>query len=350
MEKKILDKIEEFNRQKYEYKKKFLFYGWPAFFIMLTYFIVMAYVFIEYEEELAVYVYPLFYIFFIGLIIFMAISDDKNLSKNKMLEEKIIKKNNQLLNKTFSEKELLKICDEEVTKIKEIINDKISNYEYTISVVQRKKSIKINIYIGNFNIYHLIDEKLKKTLGVIKKDLNEKVVDNLIKKEFINSTKKSEKKLSEILEKVSIKYNFPYGKYKGNETSKFYRDLYGVIKKYKNSKNIIEKIDEKAIYIFSTEQFSNYEFIDDIEKDIFININFNIIKEETKNWIQSINSYNEEIINRKQLINSRNTHEYENHCWNCHAHIDSKVNSRCFQCGWYICDECGACSVKNHQH
>ena len=98
MEKKLLDKIEEFNKKKYECKKKFLFFGWPAFFIMLTYIIIMTYVFIEYEEKLdnALYVYPLFCIFFIGLIIFMAISDDKNSSKNKMSEAEIIKKNNQL--------------------------------------------------------------------------------------------------------------------------------------------------------------------------------------------------------------------------------------------------------------
>ena len=338
--------------KKLKYKTKNLFFGGKAFLIMLTYIIVMAYVFIEYEEELtnALYVYPLLFIFFIALIMFMTISDDKNSEKNKKSEEKITRENNKLLNKIFSDTDLLKICENEVNEIKKIINDKISNNEYVISVNQQQKNIKINIFINDTDIYSMIDKKLNNTIGFIKEDLNEEFIDKLIKKEIIKHSKKIGKTLDEIIKNVKVNYKFPYGNYKGNETSKFYRDLYSVIKKYKNSNSNIENFDYDEIYDFSSEQFSNYEFVDDIEKDIFININFNIIKEEIKNWIHSINANNEEIIKKKQLINSRNTHEYENHCWNCHAHIDSKVNSRCFECGWYICDECGACSVINHNH
>ena len=34
---------------------------------------------------------------------------------------------------------------------------------------------------------------------------------------------------------------------------------------------------------------------------------------------------------------------YQNHCWRCNASIDSRKNKRCSQCGWYICNNCGAC-------
>ncbi len=36
-------------------------------------------------------------------------------------------------------------------------------------------------------------------------------------------------------------------------------------------------------------------------------------------------------------------YEYNNVCWRCHASISSKNNSRCSRCGWYICNNCGAC-------
>ncbi len=352
MEKKLLEKIEEFNRKKIKHRKKSLFFPGKAFLIMLTYFIIMVHIFIKYEKELsnALYVYLLLIIGFVAIIMFMAISDDKNESKNNKTEANIKKENDKLLDKIFSENELLKICNEEVNEIKKIINDKISNYEYKISVSQVKNNIKINININDVYIYRAINDKLKETIGITKEDLNEIFIDKLIKKEIIKHSKKFGKTLDEIIKNVKVNYKFPYGNYKGNETNKFYRDLYGVIKKYKNNNSNIENFDYDEIYGFSSEQFSNYEFVDDIEKDIFININFNIIKEETKKWIHSINANNEEIIKKKQFINSRNTHEYENHCWNCHAHIDSKVNSRCFECGWYICDECGACSVINHNH
>ena len=35
---------------------------------------------------------------------------------------------------------------------------------------------------------------------------------------------------------------------------------------------------------------------------------------------------------------------YENHCWNCQTHIDSRTDKLCPKCGkWYICSKCGAC-------
>lgn len=34
---------------------------------------------------------------------------------------------------------------------------------------------------------------------------------------------------------------------------------------------------------------------------------------------------------------------YEAHCWSCGAYINSNFCDRCEECGWYICDECGAC-------
>ena len=34
---------------------------------------------------------------------------------------------------------------------------------------------------------------------------------------------------------------------------------------------------------------------------------------------------------------------YRNHCWRCSSTIDSAYCSRCRYCGWYICDNCGAC-------
>ena len=32
------------------------------------------------------------------------------------------------------------------------------------------------------------------------------------------------------------------------------------------------------------------------------------------------------------------------HCWNCRASINNQKDSRCENCGWNICSECGACS------
>lgn len=34
---------------------------------------------------------------------------------------------------------------------------------------------------------------------------------------------------------------------------------------------------------------------------------------------------------------------YENHCWRCKAYISSAQNKKCSKCGWYICNNCGAC-------
>ena len=34
---------------------------------------------------------------------------------------------------------------------------------------------------------------------------------------------------------------------------------------------------------------------------------------------------------------------YQNHCWRCGSSINSNVNRRCGKCGWYICNNCGAC-------
>lgn len=36
-------------------------------------------------------------------------------------------------------------------------------------------------------------------------------------------------------------------------------------------------------------------------------------------------------------------YEYQNHCWRCGSSIDSRYNSRCSLCKWYICNKCGAC-------
>lgn len=35
---------------------------------------------------------------------------------------------------------------------------------------------------------------------------------------------------------------------------------------------------------------------------------------------------------------------YENHCWQCHTHISSKIHARCPECRWYICSSCSSCS------
>ena len=35
--------------------------------------------------------------------------------------------------------------------------------------------------------------------------------------------------------------------------------------------------------------------------------------------------------------------EYRNVCWRCHSNINSNYNRRCNKCGWYICNNCGAC-------
>ena len=34
---------------------------------------------------------------------------------------------------------------------------------------------------------------------------------------------------------------------------------------------------------------------------------------------------------------------YENHCWNCKAHISSAIHAQCPDCTFYICGSCGAC-------
>ncbi len=34
---------------------------------------------------------------------------------------------------------------------------------------------------------------------------------------------------------------------------------------------------------------------------------------------------------------------YINYCWRCKADINSNYNRRCSKCGWYICNNCGAC-------
>ena len=48
--------------------------------------------------------------------------------------------------------------------------------------------------------------------------------------------------------------------------------------------------------------------------------------------------HNDEIYNTRLIA-----YEYNNVCWRCHASISSKNNSRCSRCGWYICNNCGAC-------
>jgi len=35
--------------------------------------------------------------------------------------------------------------------------------------------------------------------------------------------------------------------------------------------------------------------------------------------------------------------KYHNHCWSCGSEIDSKYDSFCDNCEWYICSECGEC-------
>jgi hypothetical protein len=41
----------------------------------------------------------------------------------------------------------------------------------------------------------------------------------------------------------------------------------------------------------------------------------------------------------------RNNSRYNNHCWNCGRKIDSYYEKKCGVCGWFICSNCGACSV-----
>lgn len=42
----------------------------------------------------------------------------------------------------------------------------------------------------------------------------------------------------------------------------------------------------------------------------------------------------------------KNNSRYNNHCWNCGKKIDSYYEKKCSGCGWFICSDCGACSVK----
>ena len=37
------------------------------------------------------------------------------------------------------------------------------------------------------------------------------------------------------------------------------------------------------------------------------------------------------------------TRRYENHCWQCHAPVDSQSELGHKVCGWLICSTCGAC-------
>lgn len=47
--------------------------------------------------------------------------------------------------------------------------------------------------------------------------------------------------------------------------------------------------------------------------------------------------------NGVQLIQHHEAGTYKNHCWKCGASINSNNNRRCSECGWYICNNCGAC-------
>ena len=44
-----------------------------------------------------------------------------------------------------------------------------------------------------------------------------------------------------------------------------------------------------------------------------------------------------------EIITIKNKPSYEDHCWRCKSYISSEKNKRCKLCGWYICNNCGAC-------
>lgn len=44
--------------------------------------------------------------------------------------------------------------------------------------------------------------------------------------------------------------------------------------------------------------------------------------------------------------NLKSNSRYNNHCWNCGRKIDSYYEKKCGVCGWFICSNCGACSIK----
>lgn len=55
------------------------------------------------------------------------------------------------------------------------------------------------------------------------------------------------------------------------------------------------------------------------------------------NWIscENLNHIHEIEVIKKEA--------YINHCWRCYGSINSNYCRRCSKCGWYICNNCGAC-------
>lgn len=47
-----------------------------------------------------------------------------------------------------------------------------------------------------------------------------------------------------------------------------------------------------------------------------------------------------------ELINVayKNDGRYVSHCWHCGKDIDSRLDDKCDECGWYRCSFCGACN------
>jgi len=51
-------------------------------------------------------------------------------------------------------------------------------------------------------------------------------------------------------------------------------------------------------------------------------------------------------LGRKRAVLAPHTgvsYNYENHCWNCTAHISSAIHAQCPDCKFYICGSCGSC-------
>lgn len=66
-------------------------------------------------------------------------------------------------------------------------------------------------------------------------------------------------------------------------------------------------------------------------------LGYQVIRGETASYTY----YGNKIFTRDQVVKIKKS--YRNHCWNCGESINSRINSKCYECEMYECDNCGCC-------
>ena len=325
---------------------------------------------------------------YVGLYLLFFWLSTSNNRKNVRYQEKIY----EYIKENFNEKEIGRLLSKEtMNKIKKFIKNNEKKCNFDINILSSKSIISARITIrcdyGSLDnevlneIYNVFDIRI--VSDSILKYKYTKIAKDVLDYLFIKNTFTNIK----YLEFYDLIYNIRY-----NTTNSNFCDLYNInvdeldsiandfMNYYYDNRpenktygkdfskilwfSCIESLDihnsvENVLYTLKKrkenidllENKYPYNMYDDNEKIAFKLMLNEIILSLIANRIEKdLDEYHANELKKEKERKLYNQSSYKNHCWNCRVPLSSNTNERCPKCGWYICKNCGACSVLDHNH